>query len=383
MNYVKLVSIISLLMSLSATVIGQNFKDCFHQILPTLKNNPTHCFEYKYSEFLNGGITNYQNLVYIRKYTFGEKNLLSGWIENSKFRDLSDSLDGFSQTVLLYDSLEIPISYTRYNGIKEVTYEEIYTYDKKSGKIIGEGSANFEKYFIEFDCEENTITYKNKNGEILNLRKKKSDLSDDYIVFFRQMKNGIPEVKEHKETTLTKIIREDEYGNAIEFTKLFKVNSRQETFYRHYIYPKENLEEKRTINEVIDELIDAFRNGNFDHLVEETFFLGKEVMILNSPYLGKTDLLGLHWVNVPKSKGSAEKHIKDSLIKKRTRKNLNWPKLKLDKITEKEIKQGGYNIGENILNARYKFTVTDGERKMKFYLQFLKLNQKWYIYYNN
>ena len=357
----------------SATASGQDFTNCFYQFLPEPNNNPIYCYELKFSK--GSDSTNPKSF---RKYTYGEENRISGWIENYEFYNLTDALAGYSETKLNYDKFGNAISLTNSNAIEKITYQGQYSYDSKPKKIVGTVKSK-ETTTVEFDCNEKTITYKNNNGRIIELEKQLGGLSKEISVFFEQTYEGKTTIKEVKTRYETKILKKDKFGNPVELITTNNLSSFQEKIYRHYIYPEDNLDETRTIEEVISEYVKAYKNGNFDILVDEFYINREEAIQLNAPYLGKTDFQGILWIinDAPITPAS---RIKKNHLKIRTKKRLNWPELRLEKITEKEVRQGGYKLGKDIFNGNCTFKLTDGERNMTVNLMFLKLHNKWFIY---
>ena len=359
------------------TCQGQSLMDCNYSIMEAPKNNPIDCYEYEFQVGDRNGKLEFFNLNYIRKYTYGEQNKLEGWTENIKLYEQLDSLQGYFITKLDYNEEGNPISLTKYNYLEEIAYREQYSYEKDNemlGELVNSVGDTWVRAFEFENCKIKKITEKNQEGEIMFITETINDFTKDKTVFFR---NG--SVKKVKRTVRTEKLKSDDHGNCIAYTEREDNKKHFKYVFRHYRYSEHENQEERTIKQVLDEFVNAFKKGDFAYLIDEMYLLREEAMLINQPYLGKKYLPGIQWVTLATDL-AAKQGINTYLTKIRNRKKLDWDKIRLKKIIDKEVTQGGYGIGENIYSARYEISITDDNRSFTSVLSFMKLYNKWYIY---
>jgi len=373
MNLKKLITIGGLFLVLSINGNAQEFTNCTYQLIPEVKNNPIHCYEYEFWMRTDNGKEEMLNLNYIRKYSF-DGNKLLGWVENTKFHDLLDSLDGYFETVINHNDLGKAINLRRATADKIVDYKEDYSYKDGENKILADLDYKGRKSTREIDCAKNERIDKDDNDEITSTSIRKDPLTEKRTVFF---KKAI--VKKVETIFRTEVLRKDELGNAIVLTKKEENKDTYKRTYRHYVYAENNVSKKRTIDEAIDAFINSFKKGNFDDLVDEVYLLREEAMLLNSPYLGKKYLPGVQFIALATDE-EAKEGVKNYLTRIRDRKKLDWSKVHLKKIIDRETTEGAYGVGKNIFSSRCEFSISDEVRSHTFYLNFIKVGEEWCIY---
>ena len=349
---------------------------CVNNLFPDLEGKPLFCFELEFSGMVDNGAINLIGLSHSKKYRFNSEGQVMGWTENriDFNNNQTPRTYAYFETAVSYDAEMRPKELVQYDSERTVVYTETFTYAPEVDTFTSVVSYNNALFFRSINCTENSIVEKNEKGLFTNIYRYPSPGREERSVFFER--DALEEVVF---TTITRNGRTDEQGNIIEFTRRDLQGRSVRVVHRHFIYEESELTGSRSIEALIDRYVQAFREGSFESLLEEAYLFRDEALVLNAPYLGKKDFPGQQWVAHANEKEAKAKG-KEYLMGIRNRKGLNWAKLQLEKVEDKEVMEGIHGIGPGIYYGKCKIRMTDGERGFTTYLQFLKVNDRWYIY---
>jgi len=349
---------------------------CVNNLFPALQGKPLFCFELEFSGMQQNGTINLIGLTHSKKYSFNTEGQVMGWTENriDFINNQTPRTYAYFETAVSYDIEMRPKELVQFDSERTVVYKETFTYAPEVDTFTSVVSYNNALFFRSINCAENSIVEKDEKGSFTNIYRYPSPRREERSVFFER-----DTLEEVVFTTITRTGRIDEQGNVIEFTRRDLQGRSVRVVHRHFIYEESELTGSRSIEELIDQYVQAFREGSFEPLLEDAYLFRNEALVLNAPYGGKKDFPGQQWVAHTNEK-EAKAKAKEYLMGIRNRKSLNWAKLRLEKVEDKEVMEGVSGVGPGIYYGKCKIRMTDEERGFTTYLQFLKVNDQWCIY---
>ncbi|MEM1219473.1 MAG: hypothetical protein AAGH79_11190, partial [Bacteroidota bacterium] len=273
-----------------------------------------------------------------------------------------------------YDEEKRPQQFVQYDEDRAAVYEEIFQYSGEEDPFSSTLRYNDAQFTRTISCAENTIVETNEQGAYTNIYYYPKPGQEERTVFFRR-----DSVKKVTITTFTKNVKADEYGNTIELNRTDERGVNTRVVHRHFVYDTSEMLESRSIEAVIDQYVEAFRSGDFSTVLEDGYLFRNEALILNAPFAGKIFFPGQQWVSLT-DEVEARAKATEMLRGIRTRRPLDWSKVRLEKIMDKEVREGTNGVGEGLYFGKCKVRMTDGQSGFTTYLQFIRVNDKWYIY---